>query len=89
MPNSLRHHRLGMAVSRKVSKKAVERSRIKRQLRDSFRHFQALQKAKGADLPGIDFVAVAKPAAGTADNNTLRREIDSLWKRATRRVVRA
>jgi ribonuclease P protein component len=45
--------RLGMVVSKKVSKKAVVRNKIKRQLREYFRHQAPLLKS-------IDFVVVAK-----------------------------
>src|SRR5699024_1996593 len=39
--------RLGLAVSRKVSPRAVERNRIKRQIRESFRRHRP-------DLPNVD-----------------------------------
>ena len=87
MPNTLKHHRLGLAVSKKVSKKAVERNRIKRQLRDSFRHFQSSLGEIGGIEAGIDFVAVAKPAAARADNATLRQEVDRLWRKAASRLA--
>ncbi|HSX63129.1 MAG TPA: ribonuclease P protein component, partial [Pseudoxanthomonas sp.] len=51
--------RLGLAVSRKVSTRAVVRNRIKRALREQFRHLRP-QLAQG------DYVVVARTAAAQA-----------------------
>ncbi|MDN5924591.1 MAG: ribonuclease P protein component [Xanthomonadales bacterium] len=66
--------RMGMAVSRKVSKRAVVRNRIKRQVRESFRH-------QRASLPFVDMLVIARSTAATADNSALRLELDQLWAR--------
>lgn len=66
--------RLGMAVSKRVSKKAVCRNRIKRIARDSFRHTRAL-------LPAVDILLIAKFSADAEDNATLRSELARLWDR--------
>ena len=52
-PNQLSHARLGLAVSRKVSTRAVVRNRIKRQVRESFRRHQDV-------LIGLDIVVVSQ-----------------------------
>ena len=57
--------KLGLAVSRKVDPNAVGRNRIKRVFRDQFR------KLRG-QLPGGDYVLVARVAARKADNAQLR-----------------
>lgn len=57
--------RLGLAVSRKVDPRAVGRNRIKRILRDVFRH-------RRVDLASGAYVVVARPAARTTDAATLR-----------------
>ena len=57
--------RLGLAVSRKVDPRAVGRNRIKRILRDVFRH-------RRIDLASGAYVVVARPAARQTDANTLR-----------------
>lgn len=67
--------RLGLAVSRKVDARAVGRNRIKRVLRDTFRH------AQGALAAG-DYVVVAKPAAAQADNPALAAALIEVLKRA-------
>ena len=66
--------RMGMAVSRRVSKRAVERNRIKRQLRESFRRTRA-------KLPPLDLLVIARSEAAAVDNATLRAELDRLWPR--------
>ena len=57
--------KLGLAVSRKVDPNAVGRNRIKRVFRDQFR------KLRG-QLPGGDYVLVARVAARQVDNAQLR-----------------
>ena len=67
--------RLGLAVSRKVDPNAVGRNRIKRVLRDAFRHLRPQLR------PGA-YVIVARAAARQADNVALRDCFDRLLKRA-------
>lgn len=67
--------RMGLAVSRKVDKRAVGRNRIKRVLRDEFRHGRATLAA-GA------YVFVARAAAATASGEALRAAMRSLLRRA-------
>lgn len=67
--------RLGLAVSRKVDKRAVGRNRIKRVLRDAFRLMQP-QLAPGS------YVVVARPAAAQADNPALRAAFLNVLRRA-------
>lgn len=84
--NSVEFHRLGIAVSKKVSKKAVIRNAIKRQVRDGFRHFQSAQlsttDAEDRSRNKMDMVVVAKPKAATADPAELRRELSKMWTNA-------
>lgn len=67
--------RLGLAVSRKVTSRAVGRNRIKRVLRDVFRHHRA-------DLAAGMYVVVARSAAASADNQQLRDALLGLLQRA-------
>ncbi len=64
--------RLGLAVSRKVSPRAVARNRIKRVIRESFR--QSKQK-----LNGLDIVIVARPQASKADVADMVKSLQTLW----------
>lgn len=66
--------RLGLAVSRKVDPRAVGRNRIKRALRDVFRHHRA-QLAAG------DYVVVARPSAREATREQLERHFLDLLRR--------
>lgn len=66
--------RLGMAVSRRVSPRAVVRNRIRRQIRESFRLWRPR-------LAPLDYVVVARSAASQADRITLRETLDQLWQR--------
>jgi len=67
--------RLGLAVSRKVDRRAVGRNRIKRILRDEFRHGRAVL-ADGA------YVFVARASAAAATPSALRAAMNSLLRRA-------
>ncbi len=68
--------RLGLAVSRRVSPKAVVRNRIRRQVRESFR-------LKRSELVPCDYIVLAKPPAATATSADLRLALDQLWQRLT------
>ncbi|MDX2476757.1 MAG: ribonuclease P protein component [Gammaproteobacteria bacterium] len=72
--NSPGSARLGIAVSRKVSKRAVERNRIKRQIRESFRLNRKI-------LKGMDCVVVAKQAAANIEKPVLRSSLDAHWRK--------
>ncbi len=72
-PNRLAHARIGLTVSRRVSPKAVVRNRIKRCIRESFRHHQQL-------LAGRDVVVIAKPKAGVAKNSEMDVLLEQHWK---------
>ncbi|MEO7326325.1 MAG: ribonuclease P protein component [Dokdonella sp.] len=72
--NELEGARLGLAISKRVSKKAVRRNRIKRIARDSFRH------ARG-NMPAIDILLIARSSADLEDNANLRAELVRLWER--------
>jgi ribonuclease P protein component len=66
--------RMGLAVSRRVSRKAVRRNRIKRIARDSFRHHRT-------SFPALDILVIARSSADLQDNPTLHAEFAHLWQR--------
>jgi ribonuclease P protein component len=73
--------RLGLVVSKKVSKKAVVRNRIKRQIRENFR----LQQS---DLGPRDFVIVAKAPLSAIAFDTITPQLQPLWSKAIKRCKR-
>ncbi|MBI5461962.1 MAG: ribonuclease P protein component [Gammaproteobacteria bacterium] len=77
-PNGLSYPRLGLAISKKAASRAVVRNRIKRIVRESFRHRQG-------ELGGWDIVVMAKASAATATRQALRAELEEHWNRLKRR----
>ena len=73
-PNGLDHARQGLAISKRVSKRAVERNRIKRLVRESFRRVRP-------GLPPVDLVVMAREAAAGVPGTELLVELDTLWRR--------
>ena len=53
--------RLGLVIAKKHVRLAVQRNRVKRQLRESFRRHQQV-------LVGLDIVVLARPGLGKLDN---------------------
>lgn len=74
LPQKKSGARLGMVVSKKVSRLAVQRNRIKRQIRESFRLHRH-------SLPGGDLVVLARYRAATQANATLSRSLQQHWQR--------
>ena len=66
--------RLGMAVSRRVSKRAVVRNRIRRIVRESFR-------LRRAGLPACDLLLIAQATAAGLSGSELRADLDAVWQR--------
>ncbi|CAN5267574.1 ribonuclease P protein component [soil metagenome] len=66
--------RLGLAISRKAARKAVQRNRLKRLVRESFRGHQH-------ELPDVDCVVMARSAAAASDNRELDASLDRHWRR--------
>jgi ribonuclease P protein component len=66
--------RFGAAVSRRVSKRAVVRNRIKRQLRESFRHIRN-------QLPTVDILIIARSSAAEQSTAALRLDLQNLWSK--------
>lgn len=72
--NQKTHARLGMLIGKRVVSHATDRNRIKRTIRESFRHFQD-------KLKGFDVVIIARQQCDTLDNKKLREGIDYLWEK--------
>ena len=70
--NDLGHPRLGLIVSKKCSKLAVERNRFKRVVRERFRR----EKDR---IGGFDVLVIARPGLAKKDNRRLDSALDKLW----------
>ena len=66
--------RLGLAISKRNCRLAVQRNRVKRAVRESFR----LHKE---DLDGLDVVVMCQVAAARASNKKLFESLDAHWQR--------
>ncbi len=66
------HSRIGLIISKKVSKHAVQRNRIKRQIRESYRMHKH-------HLPAIDIVVMAKKSAVNQDNSFIQKILLQHW----------
>lgn len=69
--------RLGLAISRKCARSAVARQRIKRIVRESFRHVRA-------SLPSVDIVVSCRPGSALQPNQDLRESLQRHWSRLSR-----
>lgn len=66
--------RLGVTVSKKVSKSAVRRNQIKRIVKEFYRLHQI-------DLIPVDLVITAKPTCKEADKPELWQDLQDLWRK--------
>ncbi|WP_447530480.1 ribonuclease P protein component [Vreelandella sp. TE19] len=80
--NTRGHPRVGLVVSKKNVKRAVDRNRFKRLVRESVR----LRQHR---LPSVDIVILAKRGVQDIDNETLYRQLHGMWKRLQRDALAA
>ena len=71
-PNGAAGARLGLAIGTKVAGNSVERNRIRRVIRESFR-------VRQLDLPAVDLIVSARARVRAARNPELRASLESLW----------
>jgi len=76
--NDLNTARLGVTIPKKKVKLAVDRNRIKRCIRESFRLNRHL-------MPNIDIIVIGKHGINDLDNPSLHALLDSLWRRISKR----
>ncbi|MGH8149058.1 MAG: ribonuclease P protein component [Steroidobacteraceae bacterium] len=68
--------RLGLAVATRAAGNSVERNRVRRVIRETFRLRQH-------GLPAMDLVVSARGAVARAKNAVLRESLNTLWDRVT------
>lgn len=78
-PNSLDAPRLGLVIAKKYIRLAVERNRVKRLIRESFRHQQQY-------LTGLDVIVLARKGMGDLSNATLTEQLNHQWQRVIRKA---
>ncbi len=71
--------RIGLIIAKRHVKRAVDRNRIKRLVRESFRH-------RRAGLPSLDIVVLARPGLGSLDNSEIHRQLDKLWRKLAKQT---
>jgi ribonuclease P protein component len=72
------NNRLGLAIAKKRVKLAVQRNRIKRLIRESFRLNQH-------DLPYIDIVVMVKSGTDKLDNKEINKQLEKIWRKIIQR----
>lgn len=75
--NQLDTPRIGFVFAKKNMKRAVDRNRVKRIIRESFRQHQS-------KMPALDFVILGRKGLSELDNTEIRAMIDALWFRLKR-----
>jgi len=79
-PNQLTHPRIGLTIAKKRVKLAVQRNRIKRCVRDSFRLHQH-------QLPAMDLVLMVKGDISNTPNDELLKQLERLWQKIARQYI--
>lgn len=79
--SSAKQTRLGLVIGKKNVKHAVERNRLKRLIRESFR-------LKQHNLPAIDAIVLARRGADTLSNAELFSILDKLWTRVAKKATK-
>jgi ribonuclease P protein component len=77
--NELPEARLGLAISRRVAPRAVDRNRLRRLARESFRQLT---------LAPLDYVVMARKDALKAPNPTVRGSLDQHFVRLSERAAK-
>jgi ribonuclease P protein component len=71
-------NRLGMAIAKKRVKLAVQRNRMKRLTRESFRKNQH-------KLPAVDLVVMVKSGIDKLDNTEVTQQLEKIWRKIIQR----
>lgn len=73
-PNQLDYPRLGLVVAKKHLSLAVQRNRIKRLVREEFRHQQQA-------LVGLDVIVLSRKGLDELSNQQFRHQLSQQWQR--------
>lgn len=72
--NGLAHSRIGLAIGKRLARRAIERNRVKRLVRESFR-------VRKQEVEGMDCVFYLNGSTTQLSNAALRGLIDRLWQK--------
>lgn len=81
-PNTVGYPRLGLAIAKKQVRRAVDRNRCKRIIRESFRHI-------ASDLPAIDIIVLARSELVRTDKRQLHDKLTRHWQRLAKNSHKA
>lgn len=76
-PNQLDRPRLGLIIAKKTAKKAVQRNRVKRITRETFRLNQH-------ELPNVDMVVLSKKGISEIDSSELFKQFEKICAKLKR-----
>ncbi|MGH1472045.1 MAG: ribonuclease P protein component [Cellvibrionaceae bacterium] len=79
IPNALNHPRLGLVIAKKNIRLAVQRNRVKRAIRETFR-------LKQHKLPNIDAIVLARSQLDSLSDQELNKLFDKSWDRLIDKV---
>lgn len=71
--NGESYARLGLAIAKRHVPLSVERNRVRRIIRESFRHYQSALKGK-------DIVVIAQRALPEISNTNLQEDLNQQWQ---------
>lgn len=75
------HPRLGLTIAKNRVRFAVQRNRIKRIVRESFRQHQD-------QLPNVDIIFMGKQPLTEASNEVIRQQVDKAWLRLNKKLAK-
>ena len=79
-PAQTPHSRLGLVIAKKHVKRAVDRNRIKRILRESFRTLEQPLE------PPVDIVILARKGLGEMEKSALHKLFAKQWRRLAKKM---
>ena len=87
--NRFDHPRLGIVVAKKHVRRATQRNRAKRLIRETFRlHQDDLINRTGTNAAGIglDAIVLARGGLDRLDNPALRAQLEQLWRQLQKKA---
>jgi ribonuclease P protein component len=78
--NALDRARLGLIVAKKHSKRAVDRNRLKRLIRETFR-------TREVNLENLDCIVLSRSGAQNLQNPVIHRQLITLWTQLSAKLA--